>query len=97
MTTISPERIAQIAARHHELQALMASGDLAGERFVQVSKEYAELEPVVGAANEVRRLRAELDVLTHMLEGDEEPDIRDIAREEIAAIKARLPDAERAL
>ena len=97
MTSISPERIAQIAARHDELQALMASGDLPGERFVQVSKEYAELEPVVAAAQEVKRLRAELGVLTQMLEGDEEPDIRDIAREEIAVIKTRLPEAERNL
>ena len=97
MTTISPERIAQIAARRDELQALMATGDLPSERFVAVSKEYAELEPVVKAANEVRRLRAELSVLTHMLEADEEPDIRDIAREEIADLKTRLPDAERHL
>ncbi|WP_066653210.1 MULTISPECIES: peptide chain release factor 1 [Sphingomonas] len=97
MTTISPERIAQIAARRDELQALMATGDLPSDRFVAVSKEYAELEPVVKAANEVRRLRAELSVLTHMLEADEEPDIRDIAREEIADLKTRLPDAERHL
>ena len=46
MTTISPDRIRQIEARRDELQALMATGDLSGERFVQVSKEYAELEPV---------------------------------------------------
>ncbi|MBX9860970.1 MAG: peptide chain release factor 1 [Sphingomonas sp.] len=97
MTTISLERIAQISARRDELQALMATGELPSERFVAVSKEYAELEPVVKAANEVRRLRAELSVLTHMLEADEEPDIRDIAREEIADLKTRLPDAERHL
>ena len=97
MTTISPERIAQISARRDELQALMATGELPSDRFVAVSKEYAELEPVVKAANEVRRLRAELSVLTHMLEADEEPDIRDIAREEIADLKTRLPDAERHL
>ncbi|MBX9797649.1 peptide chain release factor 1 [Sphingomonas sp.] len=98
MTTISPERIAQIAARRDELQALMATGDLSGERFVQVSKEYAELEPVVAAANEVRRLRAELAVLTDLAEGDEaDGELKAMAREEITAIKARLPEAERAL
>ena len=63
MTTISPERIAQIEARRDELQAQMATGDLPSDRFVAVSKEYAELEPVARAAAEVRRLRAELDVL----------------------------------
>ena len=98
MTTISLERIAQISARRDELQALMATGDLPSERFVAVSKEYAELEPVVKAAWEVRRLRAELDVLGGLAEApDSDGDIREMARDEIADIKAMLPDAERAL
>jgi peptide chain release factor 1 len=96
MTTISPERIAQIEARRDELQALMASGELAAERFVAVSKEYAELEPVAAAAGEVRRLRAELGVLADMAQ-DDDPDIRDMAVEEAASIRERLPAAERDL
>ena len=96
MTTISLERIHQIEARRDELSALMATGDLASDRFVQVSREYADIEPVARAACEVRRLRAELDVLAGMVEGDD-AEIRDMAREEIAHIKTRLPEAERAL
>jgi peptide chain release factor 1 len=96
MTTISPERIAQIEARRDELQALMASGELAAERFVAVSKEYAELEPVAQAAGEVRRLRAELGVLADMA-NDNDPDIREMAIEEAASIRERLPAAEREL
>ena len=98
MTTISPERIAQISARRDELQALMATGDLPSDRFVAVSKEYVELEPVVKAACEVRRLRAELGVLNGLVDAtDSDAEIRDMAREEIAVIKVTLPDAERAL
>ena len=96
MTSISPERILQIEARRDELSALMASGDLPSERFVAVSKEYAELEPVARAAGEVRRLRAELGVLAGM-EGDDDPEIKVMAREEIDSIRDRLPEAERAL
>jgi peptide chain release factor 1 len=61
-----------------------------------VSKEYAELEPVARAAGEVRRLRAELDVLAGM-EDDGDPEIKTMAREEIDTIRERLPLAERAL
>ncbi|MET4663111.1 peptide chain release factor 1 [Sphingomonas sp. PvP056] len=96
MSSISPERIAQIEARRDELSALMATGDLPSDRFVAVSKEYAELEPVARAAGEVRRLRAELGVLAGM-EADEDPEIKTMAREEIEAIRGTLPDAERAL
>jgi len=96
--SISPQRIAQIEARRDELGALMATGDLSGERFVQVSKEYAELEPVARAAGEVRRLRAELATLGHMADDEaSDSDLKAMAREEIEAIKGALPDAERAL
>ncbi|WP_203311371.1 MULTISPECIES: peptide chain release factor 1 [Sphingomonas] len=96
MTTISAERIAQIEARRDELQALMATGDLPSDRFVQVSKEYAELEPVARAAAEVRRLRQEADSLAFMAEdGDEE--LRAMAAEELHANKAALESADRSL
>src|SRR5688572_19926572 len=94
--TIPADRIAAIEARRDELQALMATGDLPSDRFVAVSKEYAELEPVAQAAGEVRRLRAELEVLAAM-EAETDPEIREMAREEIAHIRDGLPAAERAL
>ncbi|GAA0734803.1 peptide chain release factor 1 [Sphingomonas japonica] len=96
MTRIPPDRIAQIEARRDELQAMMATGDLPGERFVAVSKEYAELEPVAQAAGRVRRLRAEgvsLDAMTR--DGDDE--LREMASEELQENKAALEAAERAL
>lgn len=96
MTTISPERIAQIEARRDELQAQMATGDLPSDRFVAVSKEYAELEPVARAASEVQRLRTELETLAQM-EEDGDAEMRAMAREEIESIRSTLPDAERAL
>ena len=98
MTSISPERIAQIEARRDELSALMSTGDLSGERFVQVSKDYAEIEPVAKAAGEVRRLRAELSTLSHMAEDDAaDGELKAMAREEIEEIRVALPEAERSL
>jgi peptide chain release factor 1 len=96
MTTITAERIAQIEGRRDELAASMARGDLAADEFVRLSKDYAEIEPVAQAAAEVRRLRAELDVLGGM-EGDSDPDIRAMAAEEAEVIRLQLPLAERRL
>ncbi|MES2336647.1 MAG: peptide chain release factor 1 [Pseudomonadota bacterium] len=93
---IAPERIAQIEARKDELQALMATGDLSGERFVAVSKEYAELEPVAEAAANVRRLRAEGESLTFMTQ-DADADLRAMAADELLENEAALEAAERAL
>ncbi len=96
MTTISPGRIRQIEARRDELQALMATGDLASDRFVAVSKEYAELEPVAQAAGDVRRLRAEADSLALMTE-DGDPELRAMAAEELRANEEALEVADRRL
>ena len=96
MSSISAERISAIEARREELSAALSSGDLPADRFVQISKDYAEIEPVAAAAHEVKRLRAELDVLSG-LAAEPDLEIREMATEEAATIREQLPLAERAL
>ncbi|MEY3985984.1 MAG: hypothetical protein RLZ59_1429 [Pseudomonadota bacterium] len=91
MTQISADRLAAILARRNELQSQLASGDLPPERFVALSKEYAEVEPVAEAADALQKLRAEYADLQVMLD---DPEMRDMAEEELASVKARLPEAE---
>ena len=98
MTRISSERIASIEARKHELADAMAAGNLARDEFVRLSKEYAAIEPIAAAAREVRRLRAELDVLNGMLhDPNAEAELKEMAAVEVEDIRLRLPEAERAL
>ena len=94
MTSISPHRIASLLARRDEVQALLATGNLAADKFVALSKEYAEVEPVAQAAAALQRLRAELIDLEAMAD---DPEMRDMAAEEAQAIREGLPAAERAL
>ncbi|MBC2776077.1 peptide chain release factor 1 [Parasphingopyxis marina] len=94
MTTISPERIDAILSRQEDLQGQMATGDLAPDKFVELSKEYAELEPVAETAKELRRLREELAALAEMLA---DPEMKEMAEAEAEELKAAIPEAERAL
>jgi len=94
MTTISPDRIAAILRRQEEVQAQMARPDLDPAEFVRLSKDYAELEPVVRAASLVEDLRREQADLEVMLA---DPEMKVMAEEELAAVRARLPEAEHAL
>jgi len=91
---ISAERIAQIERRHADLAAQMGNPDLAADKFVQLSKDYAELTPVVEAAGELRALREEAESLRGIPAGDE---MHEMAQEELAAIADKLPEAERTL
>ncbi|RXZ64927.1 peptide chain release factor 1 [Pelagerythrobacter rhizovicinus] len=93
--TIPAERLDQIAHRFAELEARLASGTLEGEAFVAASRDYAELEPVARAAEDVRTMRAELVELEKL--DDADPDMKALAEEEIMRLRADLPEAERAL
>jgi peptide chain release factor 1 len=98
MTNISSERIASIEARKHELAQAMAAPDLAPEEFVRLAKDYAAIEPVADAAREVRRLRAELEVLNGLVaDPAAEPELKDMAAVEAEEIRHKLPGAERDL
>ena len=91
--SVSDARLAQIAARFAELEARLASGTLEGKEFIAASRDYAELEPVAKAAGEVATMRGELASLAEL----DDPEMRELAEEELARIRAELPDAEHRL
>ena len=91
---VPAERLDQIANRFAELEARMASGQLEGDAFVQASRDYAELEPVAKIAAEVKAAREEIESLEEMLA---DPEMKAMAEEELAALRKRLPEAERQL
>jgi len=92
--TIPEERLNQITHRFAELEARLASGQLEGEAFVAASRDYAELEPVARAAQEVREMRAEIASLAAMAD---DPEMKALADEELAELLQRLPEAEHEL
>ena len=87
-------RLQQITDRHAELTSLMSSGDLVGEKFVKISKEYSDLEPVVQAIHEYQNTKAEIQDLKEMLK---DPEMKDIASEELKILEAKLPTLEHAV
>jgi len=92
MTAIPADRLGAILARRDELQNQLASGELAPDRFVALSKEYAEVEPVAEVASKLQRLRTDLVDLQAMLD---DPDMREMAEEELVSVREQLPEAER--
>ncbi|WP_088311444.1 peptide chain release factor 1 [Novosphingobium sp. B 225] len=91
---VTDARLHQIAARFSEIEARLASGLLEGKDFIAASRDYAELEPVAKAAEQVSTMRGEIAGLEAMLD---DPEMRAIAQEELAELSARLPDAEHRL
>ena len=88
------QKLDQIVARHAELQAALSSGTLDSQKFVAVSKEYADLGPLVETVNELREAEAELKDAEAMAA---DPDMKAMAEEEAATIRKRLPVLEQAV
>lgn len=91
--SVPDARLRQISARFAELEARLASGQLEGKDFVAASRDFSELEPVARKAEEVMAMRAELASLAEL----DDPEMRELAEEEIARLKEELPAAEHAL
>ncbi len=86
------EKLSTISARHEELAALMSAGNLSGEKFVQMSKEYAELNPIVEAINAYKKAIEEKAGLEELLS---DPDMKAIAQDELYVMNDRLPELEK--
>ena len=90
---VPEQTLNQIRERFQFLEAKMAGGAEANE-IAQLAKEYADLKPVV----------AEIDAYLAMLSSQEQaeammddPEMRELAEEELTDLKERLPEAEQSL
>lgn len=90
---IPNERLEQILQRFQYLEAAMADGS-SGEDIATLAKEYSDLRPVAEQILAYRQLNADLAEAEAMLD---DPDMRELAEEELPALKAALPEAEHAL
>jgi peptide chain release factor 1 len=83
----------QITERFEFLEAQMGVG-LGGEAFVAVSREYAELRPVVEVVRTYQDLTAEIEGAEAMLS---DPEMKELAEMELPQLRERLPAAEAAV
>src|SRR5690606_28489158 len=84
--------------RFEELTALLGDAEVISDqtRFRAYSREYAEVEPVVATLREFRKVQADLEGAQALLK-DSDPDLREMAEEEVASARERLLELEAAL
>lgn len=89
----------KVLYRHDELRAqLSAGGSVDSQLFARMSKELAELDPVVEAVQTFRKARNEMiEAAAMMQDPAADPDMRALAEEEFYDLKERLPGLERAV
>ncbi len=98
---LTPEVLRKLEAieqRFEELTHALSDPAVAssGDRFRKVSKERAGLEPTVEALRAHRRLLAEVADNEALL-AEKDPELRELARQELAALRPRVEPAEEQL
>jgi peptide chain release factor 1 len=91
------QKLDALVARHAALQSDLASA-LPPEAFVKLSREFAELAPVVDAVNSYRAAQRELAGLASLIEDPAtDAEMRSIAAAEKPELEARRTDLEQKL
>ncbi|MBB4592644.1 peptide chain release factor 1 [Xanthomonas cannabis] len=93
MTPTLRRKLEALAERREELQHLLSDPDVVGnnDKFRSLSRELSQLEPVAVALQDEARAKADLSA-AEALRSD--PEMRELADEEIAAAQARLDELD---
>ena len=86
-------KLNQVVERFEELSALLSDSETIAkqDRFTAYSKEYSEIEPVVQNYQDYQKTEKLITEAQLML-ADEDPDIRQMAQEELAELEPALRD-----
>ena len=91
-------KLERIEARHAELAVAMADPGLGSERFVKLSREYAEMTPVVEASRRIAQINRDLaDAESLLADPSADAEMKALAFDEIGLLRAALPEAEHAI
>jgi peptide chain release factor 1 len=93
------EKMATLERRHDELGALLGTAEVINKRaeFMKLSREHAELDPLVHAWKAYHKLLADLAQAKQMAEVEIDAELRELARDEAKQLEAQREAAEQAM
>lgn len=94
MSAAIEHKLEQIIARFEEMQALMATGEMAGEEFARLSRDYAAMEKPVEAIRAWQEAQKRQKDARTLLQ---DPEMKELARLELEEVEAEMPALEQAM
>ena len=90
------DKILALREKYFSLQAQLADPAVIADmkKYVQLNKDYKELEPIIKAGMEYKQLVDELAEAKDILINEKDEDLRDMAKSEIAEIEPKIPQME---
>ncbi len=90
------EKVLSLQDKYKKLEQQLADPAVIADmkKFVQLNKDYKELQPIIAAGLEYKRLVDELSQAKDILINEKDEDLKEMAKEEIAQIEPQLPEME---
>jgi peptide chain release factor 1 len=93
------DKMTALERRHEEVGALLGTPEVINKRaeFLKLSREHAELEPLVGAWRAYHKLLGDLSQAKQMADAESDPELRELARDEMKQLEQGREQAEQAI
>jgi peptide chain release factor 1 len=93
------DKLEEVERTYREIESRMSEPDVASNQSeMQVlGKKHVELAPVIDAYNEYKRVLREIEESRQLVSGEDDEDMRAMAREELASLESELPEIERGI
>ena len=90
------EKVLGLQEKYASLQEQLSDPEVVSDmkKYVQLNKEYKELAPIIKAGNEYRKMLEDYDNAKDILANEKDEELREMAKEEIAAIEPEIPVME---
>jgi peptide chain release factor 1 len=89
------ERLLSLLQRYKEVQKLIENPDLTRDqnKYRETMKEYSYLSSVAEASGEEESLKTQLEEAKVMIQNEKDPDMKELAREELKELETRLNES----
>lgn len=97
MATSLLEKVLSLQDKFDSLQRQLSDPEVMSDmkRFVQLNKDYKELEPIIKAGLEYKKMLDDLASAKDIMLNEKDEELKEMAREEIALIEPGIPDMEK--
>ena len=90
------EKLDGLKAKYDSIGAQLGDPEVIADmkRYVQLNKDYKELEPIIQAGDRYRKMVNDLSDAKNILLNEKDEDLREMAKEEATALEESLPAME---
>jgi peptide chain release factor 1 len=90
------QRLEGLDARFEEIKTLITDPSVIADqpRYVKLTKEYKHLEDLLKVANQYKKIIGDIAEAKQLLEEETDPEMKEMAKEEIEANQSQLPTLE---